>query len=95
MSMSVGAAEEGAPMMEINTTPLIDVMLVLIIVLTGFNERSDFEFDAEAARVVAPVSIEAASTATASGLAKGGWTHVAIGGAAADRGRAEDRVGAR
>ena len=34
MSMSVGpGAEEGAPMMEINTTPLIDVMLVLLIVL--------------------------------------------------------------
>lgn len=33
MSMSVGSAEAGAPMMEINTTPLIDVMLVLIIVL--------------------------------------------------------------
>ena len=33
MSMSVGAAEQGAPMMEINTTPLIDVMLVLLIVL--------------------------------------------------------------
>ena len=33
MSMSVGASEQGAPMMEINTTPLIDVMLVLIIVL--------------------------------------------------------------
>jgi biopolymer transport protein ExbD len=31
--MSVGSAEAGAPMMEINTTPLIDVMLVLIIVL--------------------------------------------------------------
>jgi biopolymer transport protein ExbD len=31
--MSVGSAEQGAPMMEINTTPLIDVMLVLIIVL--------------------------------------------------------------
>jgi biopolymer transport protein ExbD len=31
--MSVGAAEDGAPMMEINTTPLIDVMLVLIIFL--------------------------------------------------------------
>ncbi len=33
MAMSVGSAEAGAPMMEINTTPLIDVMLVLIIVL--------------------------------------------------------------
>ena len=33
MSMSVGSAEAGAPMMKINTTPLIDVMLVLIIVL--------------------------------------------------------------
>jgi biopolymer transport protein ExbD len=33
MSMSVGSSEQGAPMMEINTTPLIDVMLVLIIVL--------------------------------------------------------------
>ena len=33
MSMSVGTSEAGAPMMEINTTPLIDVMLVLIIVL--------------------------------------------------------------
>jgi biopolymer transport protein ExbD len=32
MAMSTGGAE-GAPMMEINTTPLIDVMLVLIIVL--------------------------------------------------------------
>jgi biopolymer transport protein ExbD len=31
--MSVGESESGAPMMEINTTPLIDVMLVLIIVL--------------------------------------------------------------
>jgi biopolymer transport protein ExbD len=33
MGMSVGSGDEGAPMMEINTTPLIDVMLVLIIVL--------------------------------------------------------------
>ena len=33
MAMSVGSSEAGAPMMEINTTPLIDVMLVLIIVL--------------------------------------------------------------
>src|SRR3954451_3930741 len=33
MAMSVGGGESGAPMMEINTTPLIDVMLVLIIVL--------------------------------------------------------------
>ena len=31
MSMSVGGSDEGAPMMEINTTPLIDVMLVLLI----------------------------------------------------------------
>lgn len=34
MSMSVGSSGgEGAPMMEMNTTPLIDVMLVLIIML--------------------------------------------------------------
>ena len=33
MAMSVGGSESGTPMMEINTTPLIDVMLVLIIVL--------------------------------------------------------------
>ncbi len=33
MAMSVGGGSEGSPMMEINTTPLIDVMLVLIIVL--------------------------------------------------------------
>jgi biopolymer transport protein ExbD len=33
MAMSVGGGESGTPMMEINTTPLIDVMLVLIIVL--------------------------------------------------------------
>ena len=32
MAMSVGAAEQGAPMMEINTTPLIDVMLVLLVI---------------------------------------------------------------
>jgi len=31
MSMSVGGGGEGEPMMEINTTPLIDVMLVLLI----------------------------------------------------------------
>jgi biopolymer transport protein ExbD len=33
MSMSVGTSEEGSPMMELNMTPLIDVMLVLIVVL--------------------------------------------------------------
>ena len=33
MAMTVGSSDSGAPMMEINTTPLIDVMLVLIIVL--------------------------------------------------------------
>jgi biopolymer transport protein ExbD len=31
MSMSVGTGGEDEPMMEINTTPLIDVMLVLLI----------------------------------------------------------------
>jgi biopolymer transport protein ExbD len=31
MSMSVGGGGEGDPMMDINTTPLIDVMLVLLI----------------------------------------------------------------
>jgi biopolymer transport protein ExbD len=31
MAMSVGGGEEGGPMMDINTTPLIDVMLVLLI----------------------------------------------------------------
>ena len=31
MAMSVGGGSEGEPMMEINTTPLIDVMLVLLI----------------------------------------------------------------
>jgi biopolymer transport protein ExbD len=33
MSMSTGASEEGSPMMEINTTPLIDVMLTLLVML--------------------------------------------------------------
>jgi biopolymer transport protein ExbD len=33
MAMSVGGAGEGAPMCDINTTPLIDVMLVLLIML--------------------------------------------------------------
>lgn len=32
MGMSVGDAEEGAMMAEINTTPLVDVMLVLLII---------------------------------------------------------------
>ena len=32
MSMSVGGSEEGAVMSEINTTPLVDVMLVLLII---------------------------------------------------------------
>lgn len=31
MAMTVGGGGEGEPMMEINTTPLIDVMLVLLI----------------------------------------------------------------
>jgi biopolymer transport protein ExbD len=33
MSMQVGEAQEGEPLSEINTTPLIDVMLVLLIML--------------------------------------------------------------
>lgn len=33
MAMSVGGTESGAPMMDINTTPLIDVMLVLLVML--------------------------------------------------------------
>jgi biopolymer transport protein ExbD len=33
MSMSVGSSSDGAPMMEMNTTPLIDVLLVLIVML--------------------------------------------------------------
>jgi biopolymer transport protein ExbD len=33
MAMSVGSADSSAPMMDINTTPLIDVMLVLLIML--------------------------------------------------------------
>lgn len=32
MAISMGSAEEGAPMAEINTTPLVDVMLVLLII---------------------------------------------------------------
>jgi len=33
MSMSVGSGSEGSAMSEINTTPLIDIMLVLLITL--------------------------------------------------------------
>jgi biopolymer transport protein ExbD len=33
MSMSVGGGDQNAPMCEINTTPLIDVMLVLLVTL--------------------------------------------------------------
>lgn len=33
MGMSVGGGGEGEPMVEMNTTPLIDVMLVLLIML--------------------------------------------------------------
>ena len=32
MAMSVGPAEDDAPMSDINTTPLVDVMLVLLII---------------------------------------------------------------
>ena len=32
MAMSVGSAEDDAPMSDINTTPLVDVMLVLLII---------------------------------------------------------------
>jgi biopolymer transport protein ExbD len=32
MAMSAGPAEDGAPMSDINTTPLVDVMLVLLII---------------------------------------------------------------
>src|SRR5689334_25144971 len=33
MAMAVGERQEGEPLSEINTTPLIDVMLVLLIML--------------------------------------------------------------
>jgi biopolymer transport protein ExbD len=33
MAMSSGGVKEGEPMMDINTTPLIDVMLVLLVML--------------------------------------------------------------
>lgn len=33
MAMAVGERDEGEPMVDINTTPLIDVMLVLLIML--------------------------------------------------------------
>ncbi|MCE9651126.1 MAG: biopolymer transporter ExbD [Parvibaculum sp.] len=33
MAMNVGAGKDDEPMMEINTTPLIDVMLVLLVML--------------------------------------------------------------
>jgi biopolymer transport protein ExbD len=33
MAISMGAAAEGEPMMDINTTPLIDVMLVMLIMI--------------------------------------------------------------
>ncbi len=33
MAMAVGGGEEGDPVSEINTTPLIDVMLVLLVML--------------------------------------------------------------
>jgi biopolymer transport protein ExbD len=32
MAMSAGPSDEGAPMSDINTTPLVDVMLVLLII---------------------------------------------------------------
>ena len=32
MAMSVGSAEDNAPMSDINTTPLVDVMLVMLII---------------------------------------------------------------
>ena len=32
MAMSAGPADDGAPMSDINTTPLVDVMLVLLII---------------------------------------------------------------
>lgn len=32
MAMQVGGTEEGAPLSQINTTPLVDVMLVLLII---------------------------------------------------------------
>lgn len=32
MAMSAGPAEDGSPLSEINTTPLVDVMLVLLII---------------------------------------------------------------
>lgn len=33
MGMNVGSSAEGEPMVEVNTTPLIDLMLVLIVML--------------------------------------------------------------
>ena len=74
--------------------------VVLIIVLTGANDRNDFEFDVTAWRVVAPIGAITESTrfvsdVPASELSKGRWTQVAVGGPAPDRRGADDRVGAR
>ena len=38
MAISMGSGEEDAPLSEINTTPLVDVMLVLLIVFLITNQ---------------------------------------------------------
>ncbi|MEZ5936826.1 MAG: biopolymer transporter ExbD [Hyphomonadaceae bacterium] len=47
MAMAVGEAEEGEPLVDINTTPLIDVMLVMLIMLiiTIPPQRNAFTLD--------------------------------------------------
>jgi hypothetical protein len=67
--------------------------VVLIIVLTGANDRDDF--DLGGAPVAAPGSSVVTSWEPASPAAEGARTYVAVRGSIADRRGADDRIGAR
>ena len=71
--------------------------VVLIIVLTGANDRDDFDFGGAALAAPAPSLVMSVVTSgePASAAAEGGRTQVAVGGSIADRRGADDRIGAR
>jgi membrane protease YdiL (CAAX protease family) len=69
--------------------------VVLIIVLTGANERSDFDFEDDAARLALPRSAVVVPSATVSGVPEGGRADVTERRSVTDGRGADDRIRTR